>query len=499
MKKSIILLSIVSVLALASCKEWLDINYSPNSPSADQVNNDMIFPAAEMALSAKYGDFMRIVGGYHAQQYCQFFGTSNYVDFSQFTMSQTRSNSSYSVIMSNSIANATVVRDNAKAAEEWGTYLAATVLRVFGFQALCDAYGEIPYTEAQQGDKNLNPKWDEGSVVYAGLVAELDDALAKATDNDDVCQNFLYKGETARPWIKFANALKLKLLMRERAAEGVSVDTDLTTLVTEGNFPTADVAWAGIWANESGKANPYYQEEFATYFGSTQINVALNLALLKAMDAGTDARLGKFFSKNDAGAYWGGISGTNMSLSNNYKAGVFCRPNMAYNSPVYLITVSEVEFFLAEYYQKVKNDAVSAADHYQKAIEASFESAGLKAADAASVLAAYPYSAANSDKYIGIQKWIALSGTNNYEAWCELRRLGYPAFGATKGSDITDEKDVYNAGLLVAGELYTPIKADKDLAANSTSARWPYPKSGTDYNTNCPDVKKINVKVFWAK
>ena len=30
-------------------------------------------------------------------------------------------------------------------------------------------------------------------------------------------------------------------------------------------------------SDESGKCNPFYQEEFATYFGSTQINVALNV------------------------------------------------------------------------------------------------------------------------------------------------------------------------------------------------------------------------------
>ncbi len=499
MKKSLILLSLVSVLAFASCNKWLDINYSPNSPGADQVSNDMIFPAAEMAFSAKYGDLMRIVGGYFSEHYCHLYGTSNFLDFSQFTMSQTRSNTSYGTIMSACIANATVVRDNAIAAQEWGTALAATTIRVFAFQALADAYGEIPYTEAQLGDKNLAPHFDEGQVVYAGLVAELDEALSKATESDGVCQNFLFRGENSRSWVRFANALKLKLLMRERAADGISVDAALTTLVTENNFPASDVAWKGIWANESGKANPYYQEEFATYFGSTQTNVALNLALLKVMDESSDKRLQKFFNANKAGNYWGGVSGTNMSLSNTYKSDVFCRPNMAYDSPVYLITVSEVEFFLAEYYQKVKNDAVSAADHYQKAIEASFVSAGLTAADAASVLAAYPYSAANSDKYIGIQKWVALAGTNNYEAWCELRRMGYPEFGTTKGSDISDEKDTYTPAALTTGELYAPIKVDTDIADQSTSARWPYPQSASNYNKNCPAVKKANVKVFWAK
>ena len=54
-------------LSLTACKDYLDINYDPNNPSADVVNNDMILPAAEMALSAKYGDIMRIYGAYLAE------------------------------------------------------------------------------------------------------------------------------------------------------------------------------------------------------------------------------------------------------------------------------------------------------------------------------------------------------------------------------------------------------------------------------------------------
>ena len=495
MKKIFItLLIVVAALSMASCQKWLDINYDPNSATPAMVTNDNIFPAAEMALCASYGDFYRITGGYFAQQYAQSFGTSNYVDFSQFTMSQTRSSTAYSQIMQGCISNATVIRDNAEAANEWGTYLAATVLRAYAFQALVDAYGEVPYTQSMNAEQYPNPEYDEGATVYEGILGELDAALAKVAETDAVATNFLYTGQSASPWIKFANALKLKILMRESGK--VNVDSQISALINQGNFPTEDVAWQGFWSNASGKANPFYQEEFATYFGSTQINVALNVALFRAMSAYNDARLAAFFDTNSSGQYWGSISGDNLATSLNYKKS-FCRPKMAYNTPVVLIAVSEINFWLAEYYAKNSN-AAQAKKYYEDAIKASFEAAGVDGADAA--ITAWPYDNANYAKCIGVQKWLALSGFNTYEAWCEMRRLGYPAFGNLTADDIYDRAgDNLNPAVLTPGELYTPYKYDTEVGQRTTIQRWPYALISTQSNIKAPEVKLPNVKVFWAK
>ena len=493
MKKIIITLVIaVASLSLASCNKWLDINYSPNLPSEDMVSDDMIFPAAEMALCSRYGDYMRFVGGYLTEQYAQFYGTSNYISYSRFTLSSTAVNAANSYLTI-AISNANTVRDHAEAAGDWGSYLAATVIRVYALQALVDAFGEVPYTEAYQGEKNMHPKYDEGDVVYAGLIEELDAALKNVKDDDTVVNNFLFANEPAGNWIKFANALKLKILMRERAK--VDVDSQLTALVNEGNFPTADVAWTD-WADESGKANPFYQEEFALYFGSTQINIGLNVALYRTMKASDDSRLQAFFSPNESGAYWGSISGYNMSTSKKFKSASFCRPAMKFNSPVYLMTLAEVDFFLSEYYAKVAGNAAKAKDYYEQAIKDSFASAGASGPE--KVIAAWPYN--GSDKTLGVQKWVALSGTNNFEAWCEMRRLGYPAMGELSASDIYDfTNDALDESVLAPGELYTPYQVYTEIGAGNIAQRFPYPQDSQDYNKNANELKKTNVPVFWAK
>ena len=100
MRKIISLTFVAAALALTSCSSFLDINKDPNSPSTENMTADIMFPAAEMNLATSYGDFLRIVGGYYSQHYAQLTGTSNYLDYSQFIMSATRSSGTYTQLYS---------------------------------------------------------------------------------------------------------------------------------------------------------------------------------------------------------------------------------------------------------------------------------------------------------------------------------------------------------------------------------------------------------------
>jgi hypothetical protein len=167
---------------------------------------------------------------------------------------------------------------------------------------------------------------------------------------------------------------------------------------------------------------------------------------------------------------------------------------------VYLITVSEVEFFLAEYYARYGGDAEA---HYKAAVDASFASADATgASDIYKSGAAYAWDNSDWKHLIGIQKWVALGGTNNFEAWCELRRLKFPAFGTVTGAQIYDVSKAaataYNPDLLVAGTLYTPIDFNTDLGAGKVLQRFRYAESSSSRNSNTPANKGDDKPVFWA-
>ncbi len=503
MKKFAFIFTIALGMLTTSCDSYLDINQDPNSPAEANMTTDIMFPAAEMNLASTYGDFYRITGGYFAQYYSHAFGTSNYVDYSQFKMSATRSSTDYTQLNQRSLKNLNTICQLAENDEEWGTFLAAKTLKAFIYQMMVDAYGEVPYSEAFDAS-NATPKYDQGADIYAGVLAELDEALSKASAGDKVATNFLLPGKSAGAWIQLANAVKLKMLTRESGV--ADVNSQIAALVSANNFPAGDVAWEGCWSNESGSLSPFYAEEFSTAWGSTQINVVANIAIVGTMQQKNaegdvvfeDGRLAAFFEPNSSGVYTGGISGSNFSTSDNYKSGYWCRPVASYDMPVYLITRSEVEFFIAEYYAKAGN-AAQAKAHYEAAIEASFATAGV--AGAAEAIAKFPYDQTNYKKCIGVSKWIALAGVNTFEGWCEARRLDFPAFGSVQGTQMYNEQSdaSYHPELYVPGTFYTPIKVEDKLGANKLLERWPYPESSSARNSNSPEFPGYATPVFWGK
>ncbi len=496
MKKIIFTLSFVLGvgMGITSCDSYLDINEDPNSPSSENIETDMLMPAIEMNITATYGDFMRMIGGYLCEAYAHDFGTSNYLAYSQFEVSATRGSSAYTQLCQKGLNNLKTVLEMSSEDEDWGTYLAATVLRAFIYQDLIDCWGEIPYTEALD-PSNLSPAYDDGQVVYEGVIDELDEALSHVTNSSTVCTNFLYPSSTAGKWIQFANALKLKLLMRMAGVKDVS--SQVAALIAEDNFPTEDVSYTGCWSNSSTAMSPFYAEEFSSAYGLTQLNIVANVAVIETMQQEdyTDPRLPAYFDTNSAGEYIGSVSGTNFSTSDNYK--YWCQPVVSWDMPVNMITVAEIEFLIAEYYARY-GSASSAQEHYNAAIQASFDAAGVEGAD--EYIARYPYDNSNYKKSLGEQKWVVLCGTNPFEGWCEARRLRYPAFGTATGDDFYKAlSDNYDVSSYVPFTLYTPISVFGQVGNNQLLERFPYPESSTARNSNSPSFPGYTSPVFWAK
>ncbi len=128
MKKILMTGVLALTLSVGASDSYLNINESPNAPVAGNLNAVLIFPGAEMAFANSYSDYFRITGGYFAQHYSQFFGTSNYMDYSQFMQSAVRSSSTYSNLSTRTLQNLSTVIAMAEESESYGTLLAATVL-----------------------------------------------------------------------------------------------------------------------------------------------------------------------------------------------------------------------------------------------------------------------------------------------------------------------------------------------------------------------------------
>lgn len=76
-------------------------------------------------------------------------------------------------------------------------------------------------------------------------------------------------------------------------------------------------------------------------------------------------------------------------------------------------------------------------------------------------------------KAIITQKWYAMCGNQGFEAWCELRRTGYPSFLKKSHASI--------------------------LGNDNMPARMIYPQAELTRNSNFPGLKKIDEKIWWDK
>ena len=118
MKKilSVVLFSAL-ILGLNGCKDYMDINYDPNSPSDENLTSDMILPAAEMNIATTYSSTLHIYGAYNVEYYAQQFGTPNYIPYSQFQVSETNGNAVYTQLFQRALGNLSLVKKKAEAAE----------------------------------------------------------------------------------------------------------------------------------------------------------------------------------------------------------------------------------------------------------------------------------------------------------------------------------------------------------------------------------------------
>jgi hypothetical protein len=93
-----------------------------------------------------------------------------------------------------------------------------TTFRVLLFSFMTDYYGDVYYSEALKAREGiLYPMYDKQADIYAGLLAELDQASALIASGSDVVNStydLMFGGDKVQ-WVKFCNSLKLRLLMRE--------------------------------------------------------------------------------------------------------------------------------------------------------------------------------------------------------------------------------------------------------------------------------------------
>ena len=451
MKRYILIIAAFFTAGISGCKkDYLSLEANPNTPSvtSPQLTLSAALNRAATILVTDY-DHYGVWAGYWTT-------SGNYVpnqSVNQYQITNTNFIGSWNDWYTD-LTNLNNLQKTAAADPSLAKFQAiAMIMKAYGFQHLVDDYNDVPYSQAFQPSTILFPAYDKGSDIYEDLGKQLDAAIAlinksAAAASPDV-SDIVFQGDMTK-WKKFANSLKLRLAIRvSTKSPSDPLITDLASTASEGYLDgTVEARLNPGYSNAAGKQNPFYANFGLDPIGneaSNHVYYRANFFAVNLLKTTNDPRLATEYSltlpvggkpTDPPTVYHGNVFGdtkaTNLGNPNN--SGVGSGLAQSATQDAILFSGAESLFLQSEAALNgfIPGGVATAQADYEAGITASFIDQGLKATDAATYYGqATPNvgwaASTNKQQAIITQKWIALNGWDNFEAWNEYRRTGYPA------------------------------------------------------------------------
>jgi hypothetical protein len=277
MKTSYIKMAFAGMVLILSggCKKFLDVNTNPNN--ATTTNAKFVFTGAlGNSYRNQVSSALLITPGTWTGMYAHSTSFTGGGNEKQYAITNQDFNA-FDGLFDN-IADYQYVRDHADAdgSPQWKD--PSNIMQCYMFSMLVDVYGNIPYSQAFRGVANIAPKYDKDQDVYEDLVKRLDTAMTNikaavwSTAADVVNQDVMFQGNKDK-WVRFANTLKLRILMRQAFIPGRAayITTNINNTVAN-NYITDNVLISPGYQNVSGKLNTFYANYGYNEIGAIQSN-----------------------------------------------------------------------------------------------------------------------------------------------------------------------------------------------------------------------------------
>jgi len=355
----------------------------------------------------------------------------------------------------------------------------ARIMKAYMAAGLTDLFGDVPYSEAFKGDtQTVTPAYDTQESIYmdeGGIFDNLDKGILAIQNYSGTIAlegDILFNGDLDG-WIRFANSLKIKYLMR--VSEKIDVAAQLQSIFTEGNFIDQNSDNA-IFNFTDGEPNSFRLAQLRVGDFNNYVLSETMEEILTDLNDPRIAQLYQPFGNSTNGEYNGLLNGIDasagVSLADYSLLGNIFRENTGLLDANFM-TSMETHFLLAEAAQKgfitadtemLYNTGITQAFAYWQ-VELPTDYLAVDAA------------LNNGDALENIitQKWIANS-INGYEGWIEYRRTGFPQLKTISAS--------LNNNLI---PIRMPYPAEEEALNN---ANYTEASSNTESNS-------INVPVWW--
>ena len=492
MKKLLIIL--ISVVVLAGCtKNFYDINTSPNNPTNASLDLVLANALKTTAQGQQTGyQFLESWMGYWTASGSYACNSSDIATYKEDNGFADGFNGGIGGNWSgyyDNLEDYDFIEKTATATNNYFYIGAAKVMKAFVFQQLVDMFNNIPYSAALQGTSNIQPKYDDAKGIYEDLAKQLDAAVVlfqRADAVGSVTQDIVfgkYNISTTNntqndKWAKFANTLKLRLLLRqtEMAGRSAYISTEIGKILANGSgFLTVSANVNPVYSNSTGKQSPFYAYCINTSGTYVQDYWRASTYVINYCITNNDPRYTRWYAPITGGAYVGGAQGgcgTNAvgSLSSVFGPGLL--QSVGQDAP--LLTLAESWFLQSEAALRGWLPAVNEQTAFNSGVQASFTWLG------AGSSAAYTSQAGNRNTNYGAcatfteklncimrQKWAANHTLFPFETWCDYRRLfnlNLPALNGTGGIPITVHPLAEAPIKVPTRILYPTIEVNTNLA-----------------------------------
>lgn len=256
------------VLALMSCtSDFLDINVDPNNPSTASL--DFLLTAAEASAAFNWTRSIHQDASVFVQHFYN-------LAPSQFNITGSTYGNDFNGTYSGSLKDFDSIIKQAKEQNFKGYEGIAKVMQAYQYMMLVDAFGDVPFSEALQGETIKSPKYDDDAAVYEGVITKLTEAktdlAAAITANEPRLTADLIFGSSASAsvqytrWIKTANTLLLRMYLNIGNVDKARATTAINALITENNFISSNADdFQLVYGNTQAPLtrHPVFQQEYA--------------------------------------------------------------------------------------------------------------------------------------------------------------------------------------------------------------------------------------------
>ncbi|MCW9706635.1 SusD/RagB family nutrient-binding outer membrane lipoprotein [Fodinibius salsisoli] len=457
---------LVTVLLVSACSDFNSINTNPNAPTevtSGMLATNLILDISEQSgtkgflrddMLAKYIAWNEKLEGYQYNE----FGRDSFGG----------------LLILNNVDQMVSFAPNGEVKKSYQAL--GHFVRAFKFFRMSMYMGDIPYSEAIQGENEepiYRPSYDTQKEVILGVLNELDQAEQLFAEGTNFEGDPIYGGDVAQ-WRKLANSFQLHVLINLHKKTG---DADLNVAarfqdivnnrpIFESNADNFQLTYS----DQDGQKYPWYKEgnNFLIY------PMVSNLLIENLKQLG-DRRLFYYtapspvqIDQGRAVSDWDAYKGvdvasefaniTAVASSNDYS-----NINLRYSErpegePTFLLSYGQLNFIMAEaaargwitgtgenyYNEGIRASMEFVADHtpddsrfhHNMPITDSYISSYIQSSEVA-----FATTLESQVKQIVIQKYILFYMQSPWNPYFEYRRTGYPAFPINTNSNLNTPTD----------------------------------------------------------